>query len=819
MRSYVRGVLVLAFVASSISAAYSGEPVSDATVAVLVEPGMVVYDGTPALAPKSIPSLLTAQGLRAKALTVDEILEPGVLTPEAYPVLVVPYGNAFPLPAFDVLRAYHAAGGCMVLNGIPFCHPCEKAEGKWKDLGGRSYFSHKTRGIGSGGHTDNVEGVFRIFHHGFAANILDLPNTIRLAEGPQRRQCLDAGSLGRGDEVIPIITLVPADGGEQLPVAAVIRHKCTPFPGAVDVWIGQAARDVSAEDAFLAKQLFVRGAAYCLREKGLLKQTAWDGLVARLDALNAPEPLPEDLIPLAAKRPWGDTYVPKSVAPARQLQLVNAQGLAPEARVALSCLQGLTSRERPRIWLNMSERDPQWLEWHKEKKHIDGYIDRTAEWAKLFEQYREEYKGAIVADAALYRGNLLAVNVAACEDLILTTPELAEQLNIPVRIDLRGRFDTYAEGMQWVWDTYKEQLSRHLCDFIHPDRLANGAFAYDVQWRGVMFWISGPVDSVLPGVDLLAETRVMATILSEMAPNTAVLGFPYAGTGIGPGEPRGVHFASRYAKTLVCTDSLANACVMSGVRIEQFTQPRPAKMTVEKDKIYIALDVSDGDNQNTWMAFFRPFFDSEHMGQFPIAFGMGPPIIDLMPGVAQYYFEHAPATTEFMADVSGIGYIHPEVYGEAYANPDAIYAGFLDWTAAYLAKLDMRTLRTVGGRDEAVQRYLDALPGIDSLFADMGRYSGREGIENLTYTLNDKLVFRAVTSWRYGKPGFPREIREQVGDARPAFVNGFVHCWTYDSMDAIKEHIVDKAEDDWVFVTPSQLADLYTQARARGWVK
>ena len=62
----------------------------------------------------------------------------------------------------------------------------------------------------------------------------------------------------------------------------------------------------------------------------------------------------------------------------------------------------------------------------------------------------------------------------------------------------------------------------------------------------------------------------------------------------------------------------------------------------------------------------------------------------------------------------------------------------------------------------------------------MGRDSGREGIDHLTYSLPGGMpVFRAVTSWRYGKDGFLREIREQVGSHRPAFVNGFVHCWTY----------------------------------------
>jgi hypothetical protein len=62
-------------------------------------------------------------------------------------------------------------------------------------------------------------------------------------------------------------------------------------------------------------------------------------------------------------------------------------------------------------------------------------------------------------------------------------------------------------------------------------------------------------------------------------------------------------------------------------------------------------------------------------------------------------------------------------------------------------------------------------------------------------------VFRSVTSWRYGKDGFRREIREQVGSHRPAFVNGFVHIWTFAPDDL--ERIYDERDPDMVFVTPS----------------
>ena len=71
---------------------------------------------------------------------------------------------------------------------------------------------------------------------------------------------------------------------------------------------------------------------------------------------------PTDIERNVASRPWGDTFLPRSQPPARKLLLVDARGLPSQVRIALACLQGFTSRERPRIWLHMSNRDPQWLD-------------------------------------------------------------------------------------------------------------------------------------------------------------------------------------------------------------------------------------------------------------------------------------------------------------------------------------------------------------------------------------------------------------------------------------------------------------------------
>lgn len=784
-------------------------------VAVLVEEGLPTYGGTPALPPFKIVETLAQHGIEARALSAAELADPAILNAQRVTVLVLPYGNAFPKPAFANLRAFHAAGGCLVMNGVPFCHPCDKVDGQWKDLGHVNFFDHDARGIGTGnfgGPAGSEKNPRASFVPGDPLGL----NTNFLPCDAAALQWLDPRSLGPADEVIPVVEI--EFGGEEYPAVALIRHRCPEFRGACDVWMGQVAPNMDEWSHYLAEQLLVRGVLWCEREKLEITADAFLSQLAALDKVPPPKPLPHRLPYAVTARPWGSTYLPKSKPPARQLLVVDVAPLKAGQRIALACLQGLTSRDRPRIWLQRSQEDRFWLDWHKQKGYIDGY-EVVTNWTSLFKQFSSAYRGAIIPDARLYRGDLLAVNVAGCENLIVATPELATRLGLPVKLDLRGRFKTYAEGMRWVWSHYKDQLNHHLCNYLHPARLSNCEFAYDLQWRGISFWIAGTVDEREPGADVFAECRLMAEIFAEMDPNVAVLGFPWAGEGVGLGEGTGVAFASAYAKGLVCSDSLANLCVTSGVRLDRMQQPKqPPPPPLDQNAIYIALVMSDGDNENTWLGFFKRYFDHPAFGKFPLAFGMGPPIRELMPAVAQWYYEHASPQTEFIADVSGVAYTQPEAYGQAYADPARVRAGFLGWTAREMQAMGMRTVRVVSGGDDILAAYAKALPFCHSLFADMGRYSGREGIENLTYSLPDGMpVFRAVTSWRYGKNGFLREIREQVGNHRPAFVNGFVHCWTFDMDDLAR--IYEERDTNMVFVTPTQLSNLYREAKKRGWVK
>jgi hypothetical protein len=109
--------------------------------------------------------------------------------------------------------------------------------------------------------------------------------------------------------------------------------------------------------------------------------------------------------------------------------------------------------------------------------------------------------------------------------------------------------------------------------------------------------------------------------------------------------------------------------------------------------------------------------------------------------------------------------------------------------------------------------YARRIPKMKAIFADYARRGGMD-YESLTYTVDKGMpVFHAMTNWGNGIEGLERQVRDTVGDRRPAFGNVFICNWFF-SMEALAE-LPGRLGDEFVWVTPSQLADLYRQAGGR----
>ncbi len=517
-----------------------------------------------------------------------------------------------------------------------------------------------------------------------------------------------------------------------------------------------------------------------------------------------------------------ETWLPKSDPPADTIKVVAFQDLESAEQLALISLQGLAAREQPSIWLLVNEHDGKWLEVHKNEGHIkDTKI--VTDWENLFQEYSWAYKGAVVPDEKLSHGFLHAVNMASCEDLVIASESLAEKLEIPVKVDLRGRFETNAEGYEWIWKNYKDTLGDHAACILYPGLASNGALAYDIQWRNFVFWISGnnPHELSRKGADHEKELETISSIMKELPPNMPVRGFPYAPGHLGLTENTGIAWLSRLAKAHIPSDHLANISVMSGITIESLSQAEHVSPPeLRTDKIYIALTLTDGDNLNTWIDWFYKDFEHELHGEVPVGWGIGPAVLDLIPVVAEWYYHRAiPGKDEFICDVSGIGYIYPEMYAELYPHSrEDIFDEYLELTERYMNRMDLRHLRTYFDTpdfnpDGYINKFFQAIPSLQAVWDGYCRRNTKYNApyEKQTYSVEGNPVFSAAmkAAWIYGDSvdDFYRDVNEVVGDTRPAFINGALINWSF-RMDKIME-LYNHRSEDMVFVTPSQLTELY----------
>ena len=190
------------------------------------------------------------------------------------------------------------------------------------------------------------------------------------------------------------------------------------------------------------------------------------------------------------------------------------------------------------------------------------------------------------------------------------------------------------------------------------------------------------------------------------------------------------------------------------------------------------------------------------------------------PTIARWYYRHAGPKDEFLAGVSGVGYMYPSVWADRLRDRRAAFQRVYNWTWRYMRKMDMKTLRVhqafAGKAMQAqdIAKVAAALPHVTFLMPDYG-WAGEKGYHHITYRLpSGQVVFRAGTNWTRNKareiPYLVKQIRSHIGKTRPAFLSVFIVNW-FNSMQGL-HRLLKKLGPEYVDVTPSQLNTLYREA-------
>lgn len=333
----------------------------------------------------------------------------------------------------------------------------------------------------------------------------------------------------------------------------------------------------------------------------------------------------------------------------------------------LATLQGIVNRTRPQIYLiegHPSEGGMTWLQGLGVP-----YILHTDPW-EVVNKYFALTKGIIVYDPGIPDTINVATTMAGLEDGMVVSPILAQRLSdapyhLPILEDLRGKFQNDLEANTWqienLWPRTTHRMLIGLeAGFPSPfstkgedlqvantakDAVPAGYLRdYAVANRAMVFW--------LPVLD--ADTAALfRKLLSMVAPGTPYLGWF-------DNETRGVRMTSQYGVYVLAADQLSNLTVFSGIKAPaSVSDEGKVALPALKNKIYVTITMSDGDNLQYDQHRMRQIWDSAERGSVPLNWTVSPLLYDAAPAILQYYRQTATPNDLLIAGPSGAGYFYP----------------------------------------------------------------------------------------------------------------------------------------------------------------
>lgn len=785
---------------------------ASSSVAVFYEKDFPFYLSDKRADPREVMGWLRNSGIDAKTISAAGLSDHERFNIDRYKVLLLVYGNPFPLEAVPNVVKWRKDGGSIVsLGAVPFCHRVVRENGKWKNLGYKDFFMHND-GPGTGAFKW-IDGVKNIQPTG-GEKALGLDNInwpeLQISTG----HCVYEDKEKLGDKHEGMLALV-SESGEVLGYGInVIRHECSEFKGCIDVRAGETA--IINAPMPVIKQVTVKSTAYALNQLGCISDNDLRRVHAKVD-----EKYPADIKPLEPvyeKKPY-NTIFPKTPEPSKDVLLLDLMDASREDRFMLTALQGLVNRRKPSIYIKQK------IGWHGEslldfwQQNLEksGYkFTKVEDPYTLLKQFKGSYKGCILYDNGLWddlkRAHGINVITLMCgiKDALPLTEEMNRTFNLPVLFDARGMWKDSLEAYTWAFENLWKDSNHFLLS--HSATTSFVLRDYLVAFKVFPFFSTKDMTE--------SEQELYEKIMATAPVNGVVMGC-WGGYGEKPegkyDEFELVGLCSNYGKMFVVTDGCANTTFHSGIRLpaDQLKQkPRP-KRQIEPGKVYVAFHISDGDNlQYVQGDMFHPkWWDSPLRGKSPIAWSFAPSIIDLLPDVAKYYFDTASPLDEMITPVSGAGYCYPQVYGSKFGtHRDKILKDFLKLTNQYMVKTGMPIMNPHGGSDKVYEVFEKEMPALTGILADYGMRGGMT-YDKSFYMLDGRVpVFHGLVNASPTLQGEAQakhiadEIKKMVGDLRPAFVHAFLVNWFCGSDVPVRA--AELLGPDFVAVTPSEMVEL-----------
>ncbi len=521
----------------------------------------------------------------------------------------------------------------------------------------------------------------------------------------------------------------------------------------------------------------------------------------------------------------------------RRLVVADVSAASHDTGTLLVALQGLVNRKGPRLYLinktNPGRYDEMWLKYMQEKRYT-GPEELLKDPLEALQRFRADFRGLIVWDPEMPGSVNAAWMLAGLEDALPASPSLAEKLKLPIVEDLRGRWKRNVDACRYVFDKYWPRMSHHLLAWEYPLTTSLSSRDVMVQQKVFLFWVSAPTDRE-KGADPAAEMEFVEELLAKTPGNVPVMGWPmYVTKGIE--EYSAVRLLSEYGKWVPGTGFSSNVTVLSAIeppagtfRQRFRTQPPPAPK-LDRQKVYITTNIMDsGDSHWYWQFYQRGIWADPARGAIPIGYAMNMTLVDAMPLVAQWYYEHATPNDSFF----GLLYMNAPVYASRFRKEDRerIWAEYVSLTGRYLKRLDMDGLELYNGGSsgptapvEMIRRFTRGIKGLGYILADLGRHTDISAA-NANTVLDGVPVFHTLTNFRvWTTPEETQTKKMELENAwllgeiaantpreRPGFMSTLAISWWY--YPAWLKDLHDRLPTRYVPVGPGDLARLYLESR------
>lgn len=510
-----------------------------------------------------------------------------------------------------------------------------------------------------------------------------------------------------------------------------------------------------------------------------------------------------------------DRLYPTVSTPTESLVVVDLQRDDIESQVAVIGLQGLVNRDsREKVYVmnsrckdnhggwkigpdDMAQMGQFWLDQvltdiPQQTLSLDTRQENPA-FRAMVEQYKDRIKGVVIYDPALVEATIeAATTIAAQKDGLILSPRLYEQVKaygFPVIEDLRGKFKTNIECVDWLVANYFETANRDVA-FTWSHMTTDFAESWGAANKDYV--VANRLFTYFLDIQAHDECMYYENIVKKYPAGTQIMGWT--------DELKADKLFADYGYFMVPFISVENMSVMSSFPSVEGTPIEPIDYKAEPNTVYIAMLVADGDNLLHTM-IYMPYTISQTaaFGEVPLTWIINPAIVDLAPRVFNW----------FERTTGPVGHELGAMMGDGSPEPDR-YSGFSFYCALtkhYLEKAGMLTMKQmIGGEPVAwnVQPYCIE-----------GGYAGTDwrGIGATEYHMDGETFHIGTTNSR---PEYLDKVLDNAPADEPLFLSVMIGTASSDCVGyaaELKKRI--EARNDgrkYVFVRTADLAATY-----RGW--